>query len=170
MDAVSEQNAVENDAKQELLALIKKLEEIRELPENFINEYFDALRRDVDYTAEKILDGLKSNSNEIVLLNEKRKMMIELLNVSEKKCLDKIDKSLLSEIGLKHQKFLNNVNLGQYSKEPKAGHAFEEYALLKNQLQEETRQICRLLLKQSDFVFTENKTDPAVSEGSFKLI
>ena len=102
MDAVSEQNAVENDAKQELLALIKKLEEIRELPENFINEYFDALRRDVDYTAEKILDGLKSNSNQTVLLNEKRKMMIEQLDASEKECLYNIDKPILSKIGLKH--------------------------------------------------------------------
>ena len=116
---------------QELLTFLKRLDDIREFPESYINEYFTALRLEVDDAAERWLEIFPLNSNGTVLLNETRELMIKQLDISEKECLKKIDKSILSKIGLKRHKFLNDCILAQYSTEPKAKFASEDYACWK---------------------------------------
>ena len=53
MSTVGEQYYVGEDEKRMLVSLIERLEEIREFPECYINEYCAALRKEIEEAAQR---------------------------------------------------------------------------------------------------------------------
>ena len=141
----------------DLLEKLSQLEEIIQLPEIFIENYFSELRHQIDSCTEKLLVDANEDSN--AKLNNERAKMIDKLNDERQSISNGFSSNHPSLLGSseKLRDFSNRIASAFLKSASDPSQLEDVYEALALEILNELRNIKKNILLQQSFIFMEEK-------------